>query len=62
MYAGAGVGGVWLLDLRGDQVQAFAEPATDGHGAIRHCRGGDRLRLPDHGEVTVRELLQLPAA
>lgn len=38
-YARAGVPEVWLLDLPGDRLEAFRDPAPEGY---RHVRGLER--------------------
>lgn len=59
LYARYGVPEVWLVDLEGEAIEAYLEPAPDGYREARRLQPGDRLApqmLPDV-EVAVDEIL-----
>lgn len=50
LYAGAGVGEVWILDLEARAVEIHTEPSDSGYTQSKTCRIGDEARsrtLPD---------------
>ena len=62
LYARAGIGETWLLDLEGDALEVHREPGPDGYALVRRCRRGVRVApvaLPDV-EVAVEDLLPPP--
>ena len=49
LYARAGIPEVWLVDLSGDGLEVYREPAAEGYRDVRRLRRGDAvtaLRLP----------------
>lgn len=59
LYARAGIGESWLLDLDGDALEMHREPGPDGYALVRRCRRGQRVApeaLADL-EVAVEDLL-----
>ncbi|TVR57587.1 MAG: Uma2 family endonuclease [Gemmatimonadales bacterium] len=59
LYAAAGIGEYWLVDLPHDEIQVFRTPTPDGYRDVRSYRRGDVLRpsaLPGMG-VPVADIL-----
>lgn len=61
LYARAGIGEAWLLDLQGEALEVHREPGPEGYALIRRCRRGERVApaaFPDL-ELAVDDLLPL---
>ncbi len=56
-YARAGVGELWVLDLRGRRLFAFADPHDGGYRQRRCLDQEDELLVPVDGRLRVAELL-----
>lgn len=50
-YARTEVPEVWLLDLPGDRLEVFTDPAPEGYRKVRRLRRGDRLAPAAFPEV-----------
>jgi Uma2 family endonuclease len=59
LYAQAGIGEVWLVDLDGESIEVYQSPAPGGYRQIRVVRQEDRLApeaLPEL-ELSARDIL-----
>jgi Uma2 family endonuclease len=54
LYARAGVREAWLLDLSGDRVEVYREPAREGHRDVGSFERGQRLAPVAFPDVVVR--------
>lgn len=62
IYAKAGVGDYWIIDIPGDRVFIHRDPAGDTYGEIRMLRRGDKVtpvNFPDF-ELDVADILGPP--
>lgn len=53
VYARAGVGEYWIVDLKRRVVQAYRRPGAEGYGETATHKGGERLALALMPEVVV---------
>lgn len=61
LYARAGIGEFWLVDLAGESIEVYQSPAPDGYRQVRVVRQEDRLApeaLPEL-ELSARGILGL---
>jgi Uma2 family endonuclease len=59
IYAAAGVGEYWIVDLPKRSVDVFTKPMTGGYAERRTLRGNDTLAVPEYGiEMTVAEVFR----
>jgi Uma2 family endonuclease len=59
LYAEAGIGEYWIVDLAADRVDVFGEPRSGGYGVVRSARRGETIspvRVPGV-ELSVDEIL-----
>ena len=59
LYAQAGIGEAWLLDLEGEALEVHRQPGPRGYALVRRYRRGERVApeaLPDL-EIAVEQLL-----
>ncbi len=62
LYAGAGIGEVWIVNLRDACVEVYTEPSGSGYRGIRIVRKGSAIApeaFPDT-EISVGKILILP--
>jgi Uma2 family endonuclease len=52
-YARAGIGEAWLVDLPGDFVNVYREPAAAGYGDVRRLARGQRLPCVAFPELAI---------
>jgi len=62
MYASAGIGEYWIVNLAARSVEVYASPEVDRYAEARTLREGDALRPAALGGVAlgVAELLPRP--
>ena len=51
-YAGHGVSECWLVDLPGDVLEVYSQPAQDGYRSVRRLRRGDKAVLGGFPDIT----------
>jgi Uma2 family endonuclease len=59
LYAVAGITELWIIDLEGDRIEMFRDPASDGYQTHRTAHRGETvvpLALPDFA-IAVDEIL-----
>ncbi len=54
LYAKAGIGEFWLIDLQRRILTAYRHPIADGYGESAEHRAGDELALALAPEIVVR--------
>ena len=61
LYAQAGIGEYWLVDLAGESIEVYQSPAPEGYRQVRVVRQEDRLVLEALPELilSAREILGL---
>jgi Uma2 family endonuclease len=52
IYAAAGVGHYWIVDVPRRQVEVFIGPGPHGYAECRTLRGDDTLTVPEFGMAT----------
>ena len=53
LYARAGIGEVWIVDVKRGMVEAYSGPAGDRFGRMAEYRAGDRVGLVMAPEIVV---------
>ena len=46
LYAAAGIPEAWIVDLREDLVEVYADPGARGYGTVSRARRGERVASP----------------
>jgi Uma2 family endonuclease len=53
IYARAGIGAYWIVNVADQSVEVHAEPGADGYGKKSVHRGDERLAIPGFPELTL---------
>lgn len=54
LYAAAGIGETWLVDLAGRHLTVFSHPDGAAYSQARVCQAGDAVTVPGFPDVTLQ--------